>query len=140
VSARRSSILILAAAGTLLVVGALVGTSAAGGALPTTVTVTIRYSGFEPTDIVVPRGVPVTFVIVNEDPIAHEWIVGDADVHERHRTGTEPAHDHRPTEISVPPLATRQTTIMFADPGTRLMICHLPGHEAHGMVATLRVV
>ena len=135
--ALRSSV--LGAAAVVLLVGALAGTSAVG-AQPTTVTITIRHSAFEPVEVVVPRGVPITFVIVNGDPIAHEWIVGDADVHERHRTGTEPAHEHRPTEISVPALATRETTITFDAPGTRLMICHLPGHEAYGMVATLRVV
>ena len=38
----------------------------------------------------------------NDDPIDHEWIVGDAAVHERHRTGTEPVHASRPTEVTIP--------------------------------------
>ena len=45
---------------------------------------------------------PVTFVLRNDDPIDHEWIVGDAAVHERHRTGTEPVHAARPTEVRIP--------------------------------------
>ena len=40
-------------------------------------------------------------MITNTDPIDHEWIVGDAALHERHRTGTEPYHDARPTEVSI---------------------------------------
>ena len=62
---------------------------------------TIHYSHYEPAAISVPAGRPVTFVITQHDPIDHEWIVGDAALHERHRTGTEPVHDARPTEVSI---------------------------------------
>jgi uncharacterized cupredoxin-like copper-binding protein len=31
------------------------------------------------------------------------------------------------------------TTLTFAEPGDYLYICHLPGHEAYGMVGTLHV-
>ena len=68
---------------------------------PIVVDVTIHYSRFEPAAISVPAGRPVTFVIHNTDPIDHEWIVGDEALHERHRTGTEPVHDARPTEVSI---------------------------------------
>ena len=37
----------------------------------------MRYSHFLPASVTVPAGVPVTFVLANEDPIGHEWIVGD---------------------------------------------------------------
>ena len=80
---------------------------------------------------------PVTFVLVNEDPIDHEWIIGDAAFHERHRTGTEAHHGARPNEMSIPALETVRTTITFDEPGTLQYICHLPGHEAYGMVGTL---
>ena len=86
-----------------------------------------------------PAGVPVRIVLKNEDPIDHEWIVGDAALHERHRTGTEPVHDSRPTEVTIPAGATRETTVTFDTPGTYLYICHLPGHEAYGMVGTVVV-
>ena len=49
-----------------------------------------------PSQITVPAGTAVTFVLRNDDPIDHEWIVGDAAVHERHRTGTEPVHGVAP--------------------------------------------
>jgi uncharacterized cupredoxin-like copper-binding protein len=81
----------------------------------------------------------VTFVIDNSDPIDHEWIVGDEDVHRRHRTGTEPYHAARPTEISIPALSERRTTITFPQAATLTFVCHLPGHEAYGMIGTLVV-
>ena len=81
----------------------------------------------------------VTIVLRNDDPIDHEWIVGDAAIHERHRTGTEPVHGTRPTEVTIPAGSSRETTVTFDTPGTYLYICHLPGHEAYGMVGTLVV-
>jgi uncharacterized cupredoxin-like copper-binding protein len=32
-----------------------------------------------------------------------------------------------------------ETTLTFDQPGTVLYICHLPGHEAYGMVGTLTI-
>jgi uncharacterized cupredoxin-like copper-binding protein len=128
----------LAAVSTLAMVAA-VGLSGCGEAPITTVTLTVHYSTFEPSRIEVPHGVPVTFVLVNDDPIDHEWIIGDAASHEAHRTGTEPAHDARPTEVTVPALETRVTTVTFPEPGELAFICHLPGHEAYGMVGVLIV-
>jgi uncharacterized cupredoxin-like copper-binding protein len=106
---------------------------------PVTRQITIRYSQFEETALTVPRGVPVTFVLVNEDPIGHEWLIGDEAFHERHRHGTEGHHGARPNEVSIPPLATVRTTITFPAAGSQLYICHLPGHEAYGMVGTLTI-
>ena len=109
----------------------------AGGA--TTAEIDIHYSHFGPNRLTVRAGDPVTFVLRNTDPIDHEWIVGDAAAHQRHRTGTEPVHASRPTEVSIPAGQTRTTTVAFATPGTYLYICHLPGHEAYGMVGTIEV-
>ena len=135
-SARGALAVVTLAAGALGAT-ALAMTSAAAG--PVTVDIRIHYSHYEPAWITVPVGRPVTFVIHNDDPIGHEWIVGDAALHERHRTGTEAYHDARPTEISIDPLTTKRTTITFSAPATLSYICHLPGHEAYGMVGTLVV-
>ena len=99
----------------------------------------IHYSHFTPDAVTVPHGVPVTFVLVNEDPIDHEWLIGDDAFHARHRTGTEPVHGDRPNEVSLPGFATRETTLTFAAPTTLLYVCHFPGHEAYGMVGTLTI-
>jgi uncharacterized cupredoxin-like copper-binding protein len=106
---------------------------------PIVVALTIRYSRFEPVLVRVPAGREVTFVIRNTDPIDHEWIVGDDGVHERHRSGTEPVHDARPTELTVPALEERRTTVTFPAAGSLAFICHLPGHEAYGMVGSVAV-
>ena len=111
-----------------------------GAAASTNVTIGIRYSHFGPSVITVPRGVPVTIVLRNEDPIDHEWIVGTTELHARHRLGTEPVHDSRPTEISIPALSTRTTVVTFAETGMLQYVCHLPGHEQYGMVGVARVV
>jgi uncharacterized cupredoxin-like copper-binding protein len=117
----------------------LAGIAVAWARAPVTETIGIRYSHYDQSLITVPAGVPVTILLRNDDPIDHEWIVGDAALHERHRTGTEPVHDSRPTEVTIPAGTSRLTTITFSTPGTYLYICHLPGHEAYGMVGTLVV-
>jgi uncharacterized cupredoxin-like copper-binding protein len=106
---------------------------------PIEIAITIHYSHFSPDSVTVPVGRPVTFVITNTDPIDHEWIVGDAATHERHRTGTEPVHNARPTEISIPAETQKRTTVTFTTAGSELFICHLPGHEAYGMVGTVTI-
>lgn len=118
----------------------LVAATAAGCA-PSAQTVTIRihHSSFDVPQVTVARGIPVTFVLVNEDPIDHEWLVGDDAFHEAHRTGTHEAHDSVPTEVTIPALETRETTITFEASGRLTYICHLPAHEAYGMVGVLIV-
>jgi uncharacterized cupredoxin-like copper-binding protein len=100
----------------------------------------IHFSRFAPTEVVATAGVPITIVLVNTDPIDHEWLVGDAAFHDRHRTGTEPHHGSRPTEVSLPAGTTVSTTVTFVEPGDYAFICHLPGHEAYGMTGVLRVM
>ena len=100
-------------------------------------TIEIRYSHFDPSELSVPVGVPVTVVLRNRDPIDHEWLLGDAAVPDRHRTGTAPVHAARPTEVTVPAGETRRTTIVIDSAGSLQYICHLPGHEAYGMVGVL---
>lgn len=109
-------------------------------AAPAAIEIRVHFSRFEPTSITVPAGRPITFVLANTDPIDHEWIVGHAASHARHRTGTEPAHDARPTEITLPALSERRTIVTFPEPGVLTFVCHLPGHEAYGMTGTLIVV
>ena len=131
--------------GALLTAVGLIGLAAAwvSGAgirtLPTDVTIDLRYSRFEPASVSVPAGVPITIVLRNGDPIDHEWIVGDVAVHDRHRTGTEPAHGTRPTEVTVQAGETRITTIVFETPGVLRFVCHLPGHEEYGMTGEIVV-
>jgi uncharacterized cupredoxin-like copper-binding protein len=117
---------------------AAVASLAAGCAGPVDrVEIILRNSRYEPGAVAVPIGRPITVVLRNEDPIDHEWIVGDEALHARHRDGTEPVHDSRPTEVTVPALATRTTVVIFESAGTLRYVCHLPGHEAYGMTGLL---
>jgi len=120
----------------LLLAAAAVAGCASG---PRTVTLTIHYSAFDLVELSVPRGVPVTFVLVNEDPIDHEWLIGDDAFHAAHRSGTHATHGDVPTEVTIPALETVATTITFDEPGSLAYICHLPGHEGYGMVGVLTV-
>ena len=119
----------------------LLAAAAATGCAPTprTITLTIHYSAFDQTELRVPRGVPITFVLVNEDPIDHEWLIGDEAFHAAHRTGTHASHGEVPTEVTIPALETAERTITFEQAGTFAYICHLPGHEAYGMAGVLTV-
>jgi uncharacterized cupredoxin-like copper-binding protein len=119
-----------------LAVAALAG---CGGEDRRTATIDIRYSRFQADLVTTKVGEPITITLRNDDPIEHEWIVGTEEVHQRHRTGTEPYHDTRPTEVTVPAFSERITTVVFTEPGDYRYICHLPGHEQYGMVGTLRV-
>ena len=123
----------------LLVALVCLGALAGCGASPMRVVITIHYSHYDPDAVSVPHGVPITFVLVNTDPIDHEWIVGDVAVQERHRLGTEAIHADRPTEVTIPAMTTRETTVVFDAPETLQYICHLPRHEEYGMVGTLTV-
>jgi uncharacterized cupredoxin-like copper-binding protein len=123
------------AGGAALAIGAIVADGVL--AAPVRVEIRIHYSHFDPSRVNVPAGTAVTFVLINEDPIDHEWIVGDEKIHEVHRTGTEAHHGARPTEVSIPAMSTVETTVTFAKPVTWQYICHLPGHEAYGMVGVV---
>jgi uncharacterized cupredoxin-like copper-binding protein len=81
----------------------------------------------------------VRFLVHNDDPIRHEFIVGDAAVHARHVQGSEAVHPPVPGEVSVAPLAVGETFYVFDHPGRYEFACHLPGHLAYGMKGSVTV-
>lgn len=115
------------------------GGGGGGDVPPGAVVIGMRYSAFTRTEVTVAAGEPLTVVLVNGDPIDHEWLVGDAAFHERHRSGTDAQHGATPYEVSVPAGTTATTTVTFRLPGEYRFICHLPGHEAYGMAGIIRV-
>ena len=124
----------------VLLLAVTVGGCAPAAAASDQATIVFHFSKFEPGTVRVPAGVPVAITLRNDDPIEHEWIIGMEEVHARHRTGTEPVHDTRPDEVTVPAFSTRTTTLTFDRPGEYAFICHLPGHEAYGMRGMLTAV
>jgi len=125
----------------LVLVGTAAAMAFAGRGTPpvTDVEIVIHYSKFEPSEITVPMGVPVTITLRNDDPIDHEWIVGDEAVHAVHRVGTEPLHPDRPTEVVIPALSSQATVVTFESTGRLQFICHLPLHEKFSMVGTITI-
>ena len=133
--------LLLVAAGLLLTAGTLLLQSGrAPAATQRTVVITMHHTHFQPDVVKVEPGTTVRFVLRNTDPIDHEFIVGDEAVHQRHRVGRE-RHHHGdvPGEISVPSGTEASTTFRFDRPGRVAYACHLPGHEAYGMVGAVEV-
>jgi uncharacterized cupredoxin-like copper-binding protein len=120
------------------VCGACVGARADDG-VDRTFHVTIHYSRFSPAAFEVAPGETVRFVVENADPIDHEFILGDRTVQIAHERGTEAYHPPRPGEMTVPAGTTRTTTYTFGRSATLIIGCHLPGHYAYGMRATVTV-
>ncbi|OAI41184.1 hypothetical protein AYO38_04325 [bacterium SCGC AG-212-C10] len=132
----------LAAVAAVLLTAAVVvaATNGDGGDGATEVKIGIHFSKFVADDeIRVRAGVPISFELANDDPIEHEWIIGDDATHERHRTGTEPYHDQIPTEVTLRAFETKKTVVTFDKPGEYVYVCHLPGHEQYGMRGVIRV-
>ncbi len=98
-----------------------------------TVNVSVHYSKFSIDTVHLYAGTTARFLIRNDDPIHHEFIVGDAQVHARHERGSEATHPPVPGEVSVGPGELGETFYRFDKPGRYLFACHLPGHFAFGM-------
>lgn len=105
-----------------------------------TVTITITDSRYSPDHIRVYEGTQVRFVVRNTDPIGHELVVGPESVHLRHAQGTEAAHPPVPGEVSLGPGRTGATVYDFDGADDLRTVCHLPRHEAYGMVGLVEVV
>ena len=133
----------VAAAVLLALLAGCGGAAQAGPTPPTggdkTIELTARYSKFSPTEVRARPGATVRFVVHNLDPIAHELIVGDGGVQRRHELGTEPWHEDRPGEVSVPARASRTTTFTMPESGSVQFGCHLPGHWNYGMRGAISV-
>jgi uncharacterized cupredoxin-like copper-binding protein len=95
----------------------------------------------EPAEMTVPAGVPVTFVVTNTGSIDHEFFLGDEAAqaeHEQEMQAGGMAHDE-PMGIGVEPGDTKELTVTFAEAGSILAGCHVAGHYAGGMKATVEI-
>jgi uncharacterized cupredoxin-like copper-binding protein len=105
----------------------------------TQVVVEIDHSRFSPARYEFEAGTSVEFMIQNDDPIDHEFILGDTSVQNRHERGNHVQHDAIPGEVSVPAGAKVSTTYHFSEAGRLIIGCHLPGHYDYGMRAPVTV-
>lgn len=102
-------------------------------------TIRIEHSRFVPSSLKVKAGETVRFLVVNDDPIDHELLIGDDDAQSLHESGTEAQHGDKPGEISVPALSSAETSYTFGAPGKLIFGCHLPGHYSYGMRGEITV-
>src|SRR5690606_3846187 len=75
-----------------------------------------------PKELTVPAGVPVTFELVNEGTVPHDFAIEEVASSELVAGG-----------------ARGTLTVDGLDEGTYTIVCHEAGHEAAGMVGTLVV-
>ncbi len=98
----------------------------------------------EPASMSVKAGVPVTFVVTNTGTVLHEFVLGNEDVQAEHETEMEEEGgmsmpEDEPNAIGVEPGQTKELTFTFGEAGTTLAGCHVVGHYAAGMKATITV-
>lgn len=95
-----------------------------------------------PAAMTVPAGQPVTFVVTNTGKITHEFVLGDEAEQQEHEEemasgGMDMGDD--PNSISVDPGQTRELTVTFDQSGQTLAGCHVAGHYAADMMATITI-
>ncbi len=96
----------------------------------------------EPASMTVPAGVPVTFVVTNSGSIRHEFVLGDEAAQAEHETemgGSMGMGQDEERAIGVDPGATKELTVTFPAAASLLAGCHVAGHYAGGMKATVEV-
>ena len=143
--ARLVPSLALVAALTLAACSSAPAATVPPGASPATrieVTLTDSFQ-VQPDPLVVPVGVPVTFVVTNTGVLEHEIFFGDEEAQQEHESEMQAIggmpHDH-PNGIAVKPGETREIVQTFEAEGSSLAGCHLPGHYAAGMKAAVLIV
>lgn len=95
----------------------------------------------EPAAITVKAGQPVTFVVTNTGVTDHEFYLGDeaAQAEEETMMQSGPMMGDSANGIGLKPGETKELTYTFATAGESLAGCHVAGHYAGGMKATITV-
>ncbi len=110
-----------------------------GGTSERTIAVRMRYSKYAPRSLTVRAGDTIEFVLVNADPIAHEFIIGTHAQQLEHEKGDPHDPHNRPGEAALAASKTTRLRYTFHKPGTLEFACHRPGHYTYGMVGTITV-
>lgn len=96
----------------------------------------------EPAEMTVKVGQSVTFAVTNTGTIEHEFYLGDeaaqAEQEEMMQAG-QMVHD-TPVGMSLMPGETKELKYTFAVSGDSIVGCHVTGHYAGGMKATISVI
>ncbi|MFN8518102.1 MAG: hypothetical protein U0667_01650 [Chloroflexota bacterium] len=124
-------------------------------AQPRDVVVIMRDYLFEPTPLVLVPGETIRLTVFDAGLQPHELVLGDARFQESwaaaHAAATPPAPFATPPPASVPPDAGvgvrvwagsgNQATVAWTVPSSSqlLLMCHLPGHVAKGMIGQVEL-
>jgi len=122
---------------------AMIGDPAAPEEATRTIDIDAFDMAFDPASIEVDAGEVVTFEVTNTGEAVHEFILGDAEMQQRHAEEMADmdghmAHDE-PNSISVEPGETNELTWKFGEATTLEYACHEPGHYGAGMHGELIV-
>lgn len=97
---------------------------------------------FEPAAVSVAPGETVTFRVVNQGNLVHDFTLGDQATQDEHEAEMaemeEMAHDE-PNVMIVPAGETMELTWTFPESGTVLIGCHQPGHYDAGMKGEITI-
>ena len=96
----------------------------------------------EPSTMTVPAGVPVTFLVTNAGTTDHEFFLGNEEeqaAHEQEMSEMGGMGHDAEMGIRVGPGETKEFTVTLHDAGTILAGCHVAGHYAGGMKATVEI-
>jgi uncharacterized cupredoxin-like copper-binding protein len=104
-----------------------------------TITVDMRFSHYTPAALTVHKGETVRFKLVNQDPITHEFIIGDAATQQQLELSHPENHNGKPGQATITPGETRFLSFTFGAPGSLIFACHRPAHYAYGMRGTITV-
>ncbi len=117
----------------------------AGGSSGSAVEVIVKLTDalkMEPAGISVKAGVPVRFVVTNSGVADHEFFLGDEAAqagHGEEMSGMAGMGHDAPTGIGLKAGETKTLEYTFAKAGSYLAGCHVNGHYAAGMMATITV-
>ena len=97
---------------------------------------------FDPADVTVSPGEVITFQVVNDGQIPHDFTLGDEATQEEHEEEMSEMEDmdhEDPNTIDMAAGETMELTWRFGDSGTVIFGCHEPGHYAGGMRGQITV-
>lgn len=98
---------------------------------------------FDPASIEVQVGETITFEVVNNGQIAHDFTLGDEATQDAHDAemaeGMASMGHDEPNSMVLDPGETGRLTWHFSTAGSTLYGCHIPGHYAAGMVGTIAI-
>ena len=119
--------------------------SSASTASGSPVEVTVKLTDalkMEPASVSAKVGVPMRFLVTNGGSTDHEFYLGDEAAqmaHEKEMGGMAGMGQDEPGGVGLKPGETKTVEYTFAKAGSYLAGCHVNGHYAAGMMATITV-